>query len=230
MLVGARADMHKLLADCRKFFIACELTRMRKARVGSKFFFAFYDKNYEKGLSNCIVRKMAARVPVVTELFNSTVRKMCALTRELDRRVEAAMSAEEVGRLWDEMCDRGQIYCENRRLRVLDIFEQLRLDYESATVEISDAEHDNVKRNVFGLDAKGNYDVSEDIQLDPAGTDHSIQQQPDLPTRSGFSEDFQSDIAHASGALREDHGYWTDTTEYREFDVCSSDGSIPEWQ
>ena len=223
--------MHKVLANCRQFFIACELTRMRKARVGKETFYHFLRENYVDGLANCIIRKIDERVPDVSTLFYQTVNKLVTLTREHDRRVETARSADEVQDLLDEMCDQADSYCQFRRLRVLDIFESLRLDFESATIEISDAAHDDLKRDVFGLKPDGNYDFSEEREPLPDldGADY-LPQQPDLNARVGFSERFQSALdvyAHASGALRAED--IADNSEFRGVGYTSSNESDPEW-
>ena len=227
--------MHQVLANCRRFFISCELTRMRRARVGMKTFYLFLRKNYVDGLASCIIRKIDERVPVVAALFYQTVRKMCALTREFDRHVEAAMSADEVKCLFDEMCEQADSYCEFRRSRVLNLFEGLRLDFESATIEISDAAHDDLKRDVFGLRPDGNYDFDEEREPLPDldGADY-LPQQPDLTARAGFSDRFQSALdvyAHASGALRaDDNSYMDDYSEFRGVGYSSSNESCPEWE
>ncbi|KAL1952546.1 hypothetical protein VTO42DRAFT_4830 [Malbranchea cinnamomea] len=236
-LIKARVNMHRLLNDCREFFIACELARMRKARMGMNLWFAFWHEIYNYELATHIVRKVAARIPVVAKLFYFTVKKMCELTCEIDGRIETAESIEELDRLWDEMCGRGHAYCESRRLRVLSILEDLRVDLEVGAVETADADYDQLKQGIFGLDSEGNYDPGDSeskVCQKFSGLDYLFQQ-PDLAARAGFNSHFGSALQQGAHLLRsrafrpEEDDHLAPDSGYCEVDgECSSENFSSE--
>lgn len=205
----ARADIHKQLSLCRQLIITFELTRMRQSRIGSQEWFHLWRRVYTDEIGSGLCRRVADTMPVIARLFFSAVRKLCALTKEIERRVDAATSIEETDQLLDEISDRGLKCCEERRKRAVRILEAMRKDFVYVPIAITDNVFSEIERDIFGVDGNGNYhpphdenanirDKSSKTELNAADF---LDQEPDLWAHEGFTSEFQSSLEEVAQQL-----------------------------
>ena len=201
---AARVKVQRQLGLCRHLIITLELTRMRQSRMGSYEWFELWHKVYTDRVCIRLCRRVADTLRIIARLFFYTVRKLCALIGETERRTEAATSVEEIDKLVDEMSECGRRYCDERRERTTNILDAMRRDFVMVPIDITDKIFIEVKRDMFGVDVHGNYypyDKPPRRHGDRINTELDAtlfaMEEPELPAHDGFTPEFQSDLEAA---------------------------------
>ncbi|EEP76724.1 predicted protein [Uncinocarpus reesii 1704] len=200
------------LAMCRKIIVTLELTRMRKARLGLQNWILFWRQIYDANLARTITLVVSTVYMELDQLFRATAQNMCHITYNIGKRMALLRTVHEARAVWHQMEQQIVRWRNIRRSRAQKIFHDLRLDLENIPVDVPEMLFDDLKRGIFALDPFGDYHPGDaeaeekDKQADgKACAEDYVNQQPDLPSRPGFSNEFHMALQAASAGFDDNY-------------------------
>lgn len=182
-LEETRRNALHTLALCRAIIATLEVARIYKSRVGSAYWFVFWEKLYRPSLARALGSRVSQGMSKINTLFRTVSVDLHNLTQRMEHAVRGTGSEQEILMLLEHLEDEVGVCRRRRRKRAANILDKMRASIETIPVNVSDDLFDELKRGVFALDVFCDYHPGDPARelMDRTGSTWLVNQ-PDAFT------------------------------------------------
>jgi hypothetical protein len=156
-LEETRRNALQTLAVCGTIIATLEVVRIYKSRVGSGYWFAFWEKLYDPRLAHALGARVSHAKGKINALFRAASVDLHAVTQWIERAVRSARSEGEILVLMERLEEEVGLRRQRRRKKAAAIMDRMRVGVENIPVKVTDELFDEMKRGVFALDVFCDY-------------------------------------------------------------------------
>ncbi|RMJ26546.1 hypothetical protein PHISP_02593 [Aspergillus sp. HF37] len=156
-LEETRRNALHTLAECGTIIATLEVVRIYKSRVGSGYWFAFWEKLYDPRLAHALGARASQAKGKINALFRAASVDLHAVTQRIERAVRNAGSEREILLLMERLEEEVGLRRQRRRKKAAAIMDRMRVSIENIPVNVTDELFDEMKRGVFALDVFCDY-------------------------------------------------------------------------